>query len=144
MSGTTEDLVRDVFSAAAWLDARWNSRARAVSPDTIEWMCTTWGSGRGCGEWIETAAFTIVAAAFDLATWRNRDGRDELVVEVSMDRFPAAADMIRRLEDLPDGPPWLDEDEEGPAIVSAANYLGLPVEAVQSNDDLLFALRIVE
>lgn len=144
MGFTPEDLGMDVFAAAAWLDLHSDSRTRAVSLTKVEWMCTTWGSGRGCGEWIESAAFSIVAAAFDFPTSRNRDGRDELVVSVSMERFPAVREMINRLEGLSETPPWLDEDEEGPAIASAANYLGLPVDAVQNNDNLLFALRLIE
>lgn len=135
----------DVFVAARWLADLWNSSAKAVSSDEIEWQCNTWGSGRGCGDWLDTAKFAVVSEAFGLRTWRDYDGRDELVVAVPLAKFPAVATLIQRLGEEPEAWPWLDEDLYGDTerqISTAAEELGLSRAALAANTDLLDALRI--
>lgn len=132
----------DVFAAARWFAELDNSTARAVTRDEIEWQCTTWGSGRGCANWAETATFSLVAQVFGLPSGRNFDARDELVVCVPLDRFPEIARLIRRLGEDPERWPWLDEEDQDRQIALAAQVLGTTAAAVADDDDLLWALRI--
>jgi hypothetical protein len=132
----------DAFAAARWFEMLWNSTARAVSADRVEWQCTTWGSGRGGGDWLETAVFSVVAAVFDLPTSRNYDGRDELVVLVPLERFADIVGLIDRLGEEPEGWPWLREDDPDRQIELAAEVLGISAAAVADDIDLLDALRI--
>src|SRR4051812_22715190 len=78
---------KDAFEAASWLDGEWNSSAKAVAADLVEWKCRTWGSGRGHGYWSDVATFGLVATLFGLRTTRDYDGRDELIVEVPLSLF---------------------------------------------------------
>ena len=139
---TTAELPTDVFGAARWLDQLWNSTAKAVSPDLIEWQCQTWGSGRGCGDWAHIGTFVLVAEACGLSTSRNREDRDELIVMVTPDRFPAVAALIERLGEDPEAWPWYDEEDEDKQIAVAAQVLGKTVTDLTDNEDLLEALRI--
>jgi hypothetical protein len=135
----------DVFAAARWLGAQWNSSARAVSAHEVEWQCTTWGSGRGRADWLETASFDVAAAAIGLQTSRNWEGRDELVVTVPLDQFRQVADLLDRLGDEPEAWPWLDEDVEDDLesqISIAAKTLALSPAVIEDNHDLRSALRI--
>lgn len=132
----------DVFRAACWLGSLWNSSAKAVSATEVAWQCDTWGSGRGRGDWIETANFHVAAAAFDLNTTWNVDGRDELVVTVPLDKFPEVAATLARLGDESEGWPWLLEDERDDQISVAAGELAMSPSAVASNPHLMKALRI--
>jgi hypothetical protein len=141
-----DDALSDVFAAARWLGALWNSSAKAVSPNEIEWQCNTWGSGHGRGDWLDTANFLVAAAAFGLSTSQNWEGRDELVVTVPFDQFPRVADLIDRLGDEPEAWPWTTEEEADDdldgQIAIAAETLKLPRSALAENNDLLEALRI--
>lgn len=134
-----------VFTAAEWLGSLWNSSAKATSFEEIEWQCNTWGSGRGAGDWIETALFHIAAAAFDLSTTRSFAGRDELVVNVPLAKFRQVAVALARLGDEAEAWPWFDEDVEGDhfgQIEIAACELGLTAADVADNAALLDALHI--
>ncbi|WP_457253647.1 hypothetical protein [Pedococcus sp. P5_B7] len=115
----------DVFRAAHWLDSQWNSSAKAVSATEVAWQCDTWGSGRGRGDWIETANFRAAAAAFDLDITTNIDGRDELVVTLPLDQFPKLAAMLARLGDEPEAWPSLLEDDRDDQIAVAAGGLAM-------------------
>jgi hypothetical protein len=142
---STERTTVDVFSAAQWLDASWNSRARATGPALIEWECRTWGSGRGRAMWEETVLFKIVATRFDLATRSNDEERNELVVEVPLDQFSAIAEVMDGLGDEPGLWPWCDEDLEGDLprrIALAAEVLELQPEELENDQGLLELLRI--
>ncbi|MEZ0579269.1 hypothetical protein [Nocardioides sp. MH1] len=133
----------DVFAAAHLLDSLWNSSAKAVAPDAIEWRCNTWGSGRGAADWLETATFDVVTAALDLHSWRNRGGRDELVVAVPLERAVRVVRLIERLEKHePEAWPWCDVDVEDP-VGLAAEVLGLSPAEVAANDQLMEALRLL-
>ena len=135
----------DVFAAARWLDSLWNSSARAVSANGIEWQCRTWGSAHRGGDWLDTASFLVAAAAFGLALSQNWDGRDELIVSVPFDQFPQVAELLERLGEEPEAWPWLAEDVEDVRdgqIAVAAETLGLSPSEVTQNTALLEALRI--
>jgi hypothetical protein len=132
----------DVFAAARWFGMLWNSTAKAVSPDELEWQCTTWGSGRGGGDWTQSATFVLVVKLFDLRAWRNHDGRDELVVLVPLDLFPQLVGLIRRLGEDPEEWPWLTEDDLERQIDVAAEVLGIAPSTLASDHDLLEVLRI--
>jgi hypothetical protein len=142
---STETLGSDVFAAAQWFDDLWNSSARAVAADEIEWHCATWGSGRGHGDWLDTAMFHIVVNVFGLRTWRNRSGRDELVVAVPLNQVASIAAVVEKLDGDPDDWPWFDEDLEDDLdrrIAVAAACLAVTPEAIHANEDLLGALRV--
>ena len=141
-TGPIEVGADDVFAAARWFDELWNSTAKAVSPDEVEWQCTTWGSGRGGGDSTETGTFLLAVVAFDLRSWRNRDGRDELVVSVPLDRFPRIVRLIDRLGEEPESWPWILEEDVDRQINMAAEVLGIPAAAVADDSGLLTALRI--
>lgn len=138
----TEGEASDVFAAARWFDALWNSTAKAISPDQVEWQCNTWGSGRGCGDWLDTAIFTLVAQVFGLASGRNRDERDELVVFVPLDLFPQIERLVERIGEIAEDWPWFAEDDPERQIILAAEALGIPAAAIAEDADLLEALRI--
>jgi hypothetical protein len=141
----TLGVAADVFTAARWLDEMWNSSARATAADQIEWQCRTWGSGAGRCDWLDAATFVAVAAAFELRSWRNDSGRDELVVLVPFDRFAEIAAFIVRLGDEPEQWEWFAEELRGDRdgqITTAAEVLGISVSALAGNDALLTALRI--
>lgn len=146
---TTTALPADVFGAARWMDELWNSTARAVSPELIEWQCNTWGSGAGRGDWTEYGTFALVAEAFGLTTSSNYDARDELIVMVPLEKFVDVATLIDRIGEDPEGWPWLGElDEEDDdenyrrQMVVAAEVLGRPVEDLVADMDLLETLRL--
>ena len=141
-TGAIDDVAIDVFAAARWFDTLWNSTAKAVSPDEVEWQCTTWGSGRGCGDWTQTAIFILTAEVFGFQLGRNCDGRDELVVPVPLDRFPQVVRLIERLGEEAESWPWLHEDDQDRQILVAAEVLGIPAAAVAEDIELLEALRI--
>lgn len=108
----------------------------------IEWQCGTWGSGRGRAHRVETATFTVVATAFGLAIRRNYHGRDELIVDVPLDRFGDVARVIAALGEEPGGWPWLDPADHtyfdvdfNRRIALAAQALGLRIPAVAGNND---------
>ena len=138
----SDDVATDVFAAARWFDSLWNSTARAVGPNEIEWRCSTWGSGRGRGDWNETAIFILAAAAFNLRTWRNYDGRDELVVAVPLDRAPHLGQLIDRIGEEAEAWPWLNEEDPDRQLDVAAETLGLSTAAVVDDANLLEALGI--
>ena len=151
MAGVRNDQVKideastDVFAAARWLGAQWNSSARAVSAHEIEWQCDTWGSGRGGGDWLDTASFDVIASAFELETSRNWEGRDELIVTVPFDQFRQVADLLDRLGDEPEAWPWSEEvveDDIESQISIAAKTLALSRSVIADNHDLRSALRI--
>lgn len=132
----------DVFAAARWLDDLWNSAARAVSPNLIEWQCTTWGSGRGFCDWTEIATFLLVAELFRLDTSRNREGRDELIVLVPLAYFAEVRALIERVGEEAELWPWLGEDDENRQLAIAATALGRSVAELADDVDLLEVLRI--
>jgi hypothetical protein len=132
----------DVFAAARWFDSLWNSSAKAVSAEELEWQCTTWGSGCGRGCWEQTATFTLVAAVFGLRSWPNPDGRDELVVSVPLARVPEIVRLIDRLGEEAECWPWFEEEDRERQVSVAAEILGLSPTAVADDVDLLAALRI--
>ncbi|WP_028638865.1 hypothetical protein [Nocardioides sp. URHA0032] len=141
---TLDAVATDVFDAARWLDSQSNSSAKAVAPDEIEWQCNMWGSGRGRGYEDDAAIFYVIIAAFDLRTWCNKEGREELVVAVPLDRFARIAQMIDRLDqDEPGSWPWADEDSEDP-IADAAEYLEMSPSELLGNAPLLEALGLRE
>lgn len=141
-AGLSGEASMDVFAAARWFAALWNSTAKAVAPDEIEWQCTTWGSGRGFGDWTETAIFVLVARLFGLPSGRNYDARDELVVWVPLDRVPSIVGLVDRLGQEPEAWPWLYEEDRDRQVAIAADVLRVPASTVTGNDDLLEALRI--
>ena len=141
-TGSIDVAADDVFAAARWFDTLWNSTAKATSPEEVEWQCTAWGSGRGGGDWTETGTFLLVVVVFDLRSWRNRDGRDELVVSVPLDRFPQVVRLIDRIGEEPESWPWILEEDFDRQIDVAAEVLGIPVAAVADDSGLLRALRI--
>ncbi|WP_270889682.1 hypothetical protein [Pedococcus sp. 5OH_020] len=134
----------DVFGAACWLDSLWNSSAKAVSATEVAWQCDAWGSGcgRGRGDWIEAAIFHVAAAAFDLDTTWNVDGREVLVVTVPLDKFPKLAAMLARIVDEAEAWPWLFEVEWDDQIGVAAGEPAMSSSAVTNNPHLLKALQI--
>ena len=138
----------DVFAAARWLGELWNSTARAVSLDTVEWQCKTWGSGRGAGVWLDVAVFKVVAETFELETWWNVDGRAELVVSVPLEQFPRVVDLIDELGEDPESWPWFCEEAyeadnvQAAQIVLAAQVLGLPAILIADRPAFLEALGI--
>lgn len=155
----------DVFAAARWFEDLWNSTARAVSAELIEWRCRTWGSGRGGGAWTETALFRVVAETFGLQTDRDREERDELVIQVPLDRVPGIVGLVGRIGQEPEDWPWLIdfedfededderqgnagntggsvEDEEAARLAVAAQVLATTPEALAANPDLLEALGL--
>lgn len=133
----------DVFTAARWFDDLWNSSAKAVAHDSVEWHCNTWGSGRGHGDWTDTAIFLLVAAVFELSTTRNYDGRDELVICVPVDKVPEIVALIDRSGDYPEMWPWLQAENEERQLAIAADILRLPAAAIAENEDLMEALRLL-
>jgi hypothetical protein len=135
-------LAIDVFTAAGWFGSLWNSSAKAVSAEEIEWQCTTWGSGCGRGAWEQRATFTLVAAVFGLRSWRNREGRDELVVSVPLGRVPAIVRLIDRLGEEAECWLWFEEEDRDRQVSVAAEVLGMSRTAVAIDLDLLAALRI--
>lgn len=120
----TENASTDVFAAARWFGSLWNSTAKAVSLDEVEWQCNTWGSGDGRGDWLDTASFRVAAAALGLALSQNWDGRDELIVSVPFDQFPQVAGLLDRLGEEAEAWPWFAEDEPERQIAIAAQTLG--------------------
>jgi hypothetical protein len=133
----------DVFAAARWFDSLWNSSAKAVSGDEVEWQCTTWGSGCGRGGWEEAATLTLVSAVFGLRSWRNREGRDELVVSVPLGRVLEVVRLINRLGEEAESWPWFEEEDRDRQVSVAAEVLRMSPMAVAGDMDLLAALRIV-
>lgn len=115
---------------------------QTVSATEVAKQCDTWGSGRGRVDWIDTANFHVAAAAFDLSTTRNVDGRDQLVMTVPLDKFPKLAAMLARLGDETESWPWLFEDERDDHLAVAAGELAMLSSAVTKNPHLLKALRI--
>lgn len=145
VDGSLTDLATDVFGAARWFDSLWNSRAKAVSATEIEWQCNTWGSGRGGGEWLETALFQVVAAAFAFRSWASRDERDELVIAVPLDKFHEVARVIDQLGEEAESWPWFAEefeDDRKRQIAAAAEVLGMLTTALDSNAELVALLGI--
>lgn len=138
----TETVPTDVFAAARWLDSLWNSNARAVSADLVEWQCNTWGSGQGRGYWTDTAVHVVVAAVLDLQTGSNDDGRDELIVWVPVDQFPHVHRLIDRLGENPEDWPWRNEEDRERQLALAAEVLGISPAALADNGDLLDALQM--
>lgn len=133
----------DVFAAARWLDRVDNGVARAVSLETVEWKCRTWGSGEGCAYSWDYALFSLVAAVFDLSTSCDCEGRDELLVEVPLSRFADVAELVERVGDEFDGSwPWLGMDAEGRELEATAEFLGMSVAELRGNPDLLFVLDL--
>jgi hypothetical protein len=140
--GLSDEAAMDVFAAARWFAELWNCTAKAVAPDEIEWQCTTWGSGRGFGDWTETAIFVLVAQLFGLPSGRNYDARDELLVWVPLDRVPSIVRLVDRLGQDPEAWPWLREEDRNRQVTIAADLLGVPASTMAGDDDLLEALRI--
>lgn len=135
----------DVFSAAAWLGALWNSSAKAISVSEVEWQCDTWGSASGSGDWVETAAWHVAALVFDLETTRNADGRDELVVVVPLARFADLAAVLERLGEEAEEWPWFDEaiyGDAGAQIAVAARELAVSPGRITDTPGLMDVLRI--
>jgi len=139
---TAGEMTTDAFGAARWFDELSNSRARAVSPELIEWECRTWGSGRGRGAWTDAVLFTLVAKLFALDTGKNRDGRDELIVWVPLERFAEIAGLIERIGEVPEDWPWLDGDSDT-ALSAAAAALGRTVGELEEDYGLRKALQLV-
>ena len=136
------DASLDVFVVANRFDNLWNSRARAVAPDRIEWQCRTWGSGtgRGCRE--DVAIFDVVRLAFGLVSWTDHDGRDELVVEVPLSQAAHILSVILQLDESePADWPWSGEDVEN-AVALAAEVLGVTEAVVTSNAELMESLGL--
>jgi hypothetical protein len=138
----SDTVTLDVFAAARWFDSLWNSSAKAVSAEEVEWQCTTWGSGCGRGGWEHTATFTLVAAVFGLPSSRNRAGRDELVVSVPLGLVPEIVRLIDRLGEEAECWPWFVEEDRDRQVSVAAEVLGLSPTAVADDVDLRAALRI--
>jgi hypothetical protein len=141
----------DVFGVAAWLEEIGGGPARAVSSDLVEWMCSTWGSGKGRGDRLDTGLFLMVASIFGLDTWCNKAGRNELVVSVPLDRFSAIAMLIEEIGADADSWPWLfieDDDDERKCdggdvrLVLAASVLGTTVADLIGDGVLLEALGL--
>ena len=99
-------------------------------------------SGRGCGDWSQTATFILAAQVFDLRSWRNRDGRDELVVSVPLDWVPQIVRLIDRIGEEPESWPWIYEDDRDRQISVADEVLGITAATVSDDADMLVALRI--
>lgn len=134
----------DVFAAARWFESLWNSCAKAVSVDQIEWQCNTWGSGHGGGDWLDTAVFQVVATRFAFRSWAS-DERDEFVIAVPLDQFSEVARLIDRLGEEPESWPWFAEeleDDRERQIAIAAEMLDMPATELDCNAELLAALRI--
>lgn len=141
----TIDHGADVFAAARWFESLWNSCAKAVSVDEIEWQCKTWGSGQGGGDWLGTAVFQVVATRFAFRSWASSDERDELVIAIPLEQFGEVARLIDRLGEEPESWPWFAEefeDDRECQIAKAAEVLDLPATELEWNAELLAALRI--
>ena len=139
--------VVDVFTAARWLGGLWNSSAKAVAVDELEWQCNTWGSGLGGGDWLDWGLFVLVVEVLGLDSWRNREGRNELVVSVPMVQFAQVVVLIERIGEDPECWPWLDVDEDGDdgrdrGLEAAAGVLGITVEEIMANVRLLDVLHV--
>lgn len=139
------DQVTDVFAAARWFETLWNSSAKAVSFEEIEWQCQTWGSGHGGGHWLDSALFRVVAASFALRSWTSDEG-DGLVIAVPLDQFGEVARLIDRLGEDAESWPWFaeecEEDRRVLQIATAAEVLDIPTTELDSNVELLAALGI--
>lgn len=134
----------DVFAAAEHLQEISFGRARAVGSDEIELQCRTWGSGSGRGHWVDRVFFEVIAGMFDLRLWRNKDGRDELVVAVPMDMYDDVVSAIAHLDqDEPESWPWIQRGGSVERkIEAAARWLGCEVEFLNARPAALQALRI--
>jgi hypothetical protein len=134
----------DVFAAARWFETLWNSSAKAVSFEEIEWQCNTWGSGHGGGDWLDTALFEVVASRFEFRSWASNEG-DGLVIAVPLDQFSEVARLIDRLGEDAESWPWFGEeleDDRERQIATAAEVLDMPTTELDCNAELLAALRI--
>jgi hypothetical protein len=138
----THTSTMDVFSASRWFASLPNSKARATGPDTLEWQCRTWGSGRGGGVWADTFMFIIAAERFKLRTWRDDEARDTLVVEVPMGLLVEIFGLIERLGEDPESLPWCFADEREEQVAIAAEVLKLRPEELEDDYEFLELLRI--
>ncbi|MGO4604492.1 hypothetical protein [Terrabacter sp. 2YAF2] len=86
--------------------------------------------------------FTIVATVFNLEPWRNRDGRDELVVATPLSTSPRVAALIDRLGDDPADWPWFTEEAEGRELDAAAEVLDVPTEVFAADPHLRRAIGL--
>lgn len=127
----------DVFAAAEWLGQLEFSTAHAVSRDRIEWQCTSSGGG---SLWGDTALWCLVAEVFGLARGRNIDGRDELIVTVPLESFPAVAALIDKVGNRPEWWPWNRVSEEAEQMAIAAEILDRSVADLEADGDLVDAL----
>lgn len=151
-AGVGAGVATDVFEVAAWLEELGGRPAKAVSADMVEWMCSTWGSGKGGGDRLDTALFILVATLYDLDTWCNKAGRHELVVSVPVRRFAAIETLIDLIGVDAESWPWLllDDDDtndeggdgEDARLVLAALILGTSVAYLSSDNRLLKALGL--
>ena len=153
-AGVGAGVATDVFDVAAWLEELGGGPAKAVSADMVEWMCSTWGSGQGGGDRLDTGLFILVATVFGLDTWCNKAGRLELVVSVPVQRFAAIETLINLIGVDVESWPWLciddddddrndeGEDDEDPRLVLAASILGTTVAYLSSDTRLLRALGL--
>jgi hypothetical protein len=143
MTGPGTKTAIDVFGVAEYFGALHDSRARAIAPQLVEWQCRTWGSGKGGGDWEDTAVFRLVAQVFGLDTSRNWDGRDELIVMIPAELFGPIAGLIERLGvDEPCHWPWLVEEDQDRKVIVAAAFLGLSVAVLENDEELLEALHL--
>jgi hypothetical protein len=84
----------------------------------------------------------VVIELFGLRSWRNRDGRDELVVSVPVDRVAGIVAVIDRLGEEPESWPWLYEDDPEHQLVLAAQAVGISPAALAGKAELRAALRL--
>ena len=134
---------KDVFEAAHWLAGECNSSARASAADMVEWKCQTFGSGLGAAYWSEVATFGLVAVMFGLRTTSDRDGCDELVVEVPLELFPQVSSLLKRLNSDPEEWPWRSAPDKQRALQMAGDVLGMPLRELKKDRGLQKALHLV-
>lgn len=135
-----QPLGMDVFQAARWFDSLWNSRARAISADELEWQCTTWGSGRGRAQIEEVGLFQLVAHRFQLKT--GRGDRDELIVLVTLQKSADIMAFVERVGEATEDWPWVREEDYDDRLRVAAEVLQLPIDDLMSDEELLDLLSI--
>lgn len=129
----------DVFEATRRLDDLWNSRARAVGADMIEWECKTWGSGDWRGARDDYVLFRLMAERYDLDTRVNWEERDELIVLVPLDLVDQIFSIIEQLDE---DWPWLVEDlTRNEQLAIAAKVLYLDPGELEGWDELVEMLR---
>jgi hypothetical protein len=92
----------DIFEAKAAVEGALGHEGYHVNiegPEQLRLMSTTWSSGRGEGpDDVSVRTLLAVADALALASGRNYQGRDELVVSLPVAKFVAFLDFVTEFD----------------------------------------------